>query len=130
MGHQLLSGHAVHLAYPVPHCSHVPHRLHYIACACLSLGAHHPCSLSYPAQRLTQVSAATYERHFEVMLVDVVALVGRSEHLTLIDVVDADRLQYPRFDEVADAALSHDWYAHSFHDGEHPIGIGHASHAS
>ena len=41
-------------------------------------------------------------------LVDVVRLVGRGEHLGLVDVVDAERLEHLRLGEVADAALRHD----------------------
>ena len=41
-------------------------------------------------------------------LVDVVRLVGRGEHLGLVDVVDAERLEDLRLGEVADAALGHD----------------------
>ena len=40
-------------------------------------------------------------------LVDVVRLVGRGEHLGLVDVVDAERLEDLRLGEVADPALRH-----------------------
>ena len=40
-------------------------------------------------------------------LVDVVRLVGRREHLALVDVVDAERLEHLGLGEVADAALGH-----------------------
>jgi hypothetical protein len=41
-------------------------------------------------------------------LVDVVHVVGRRQHLGLVDVVDAELLQHLRLDEVADAGLRHD----------------------
>ena len=41
-------------------------------------------------------------------LVDVVGVVGRGEHLGLVDVVDAERLQHLGLDEVADPGLGHD----------------------
>ena len=46
--------------------------------------------------------------HGERPLVDVVGVVRRREHFGLVDVVDAERLQHLRLDEVADARLGHD----------------------
>jgi len=57
---------------------------------------------------LAQVAAAAHERHAESMLVDVVLLVSQGQHLALVHVVDLQRLQHLRLDEVANAALSHD----------------------
>ena len=45
--------------------------------------------------------------HGERPLVDVVRLVGRGEHLGLVDVVDAERLEHLGLGEVADAGLGH-----------------------
>ena len=39
----------------------------------------------------------------EGVLVDVVLVVGRRQHLALVDEVDAERLEHARLDEVADA---------------------------
>jgi hypothetical protein len=36
------------------------------------------------------------------------SLVGRRQHLGLVDVVDLERLEHLRLDEVADARLGHD----------------------
>ena len=55
-----------------------------------------------------EVGGAADERDGERPLVDVVGLVGRGEHLALVDVVDAERLEDLRLGEVADAALGHD----------------------
>jgi hypothetical protein len=62
------------------------------------------------------------------MLVDVVVLVGRGEHLALIDIVHADGLQDLRLDEVADAALGHDRDADGGHDRADQARVGHARH--
>jgi hypothetical protein len=45
------------------------------------LGADHCCSLSNAAQGLAQVTAAAHKGHLEVVLVDVVDLVSRGQHL-------------------------------------------------
>ena len=58
-------------------------------------------------QRLAEVPAAAHERHLVVVLVDVVLLVGRREHLGLVDEIHLEGLEDPRFGEVADAALRH-----------------------
>ncbi len=64
-----------------------------------------------PRSRQPQTNG-TLERE----LVDVVLLVGRREHLALVDVVDAQRLEHLRLDEVADAALGHHRDRHRGHD--------------
>ena len=55
-----------------------------------------------------EVGGPAHEGHGERPLVDVVGLVGRRQHLGLVDVVDAERLEDLRLDEVADAGLGHD----------------------
>ena len=108
----------------------MPHRFHDVAGARLALGADHRRALGDPAQRLPQVARAADERHLEGVLVDVVLLVGRSEHLALIDVVDAQRLQDLRLDEVTDARLGHDGDGHRLHDLLDQRGVAHARHAA
>ena len=49
-------------------------------------------------------------------LVDVVRLVGRREHLGLVDVVDLERLEHLGLDEVADARLGHHGDRHGLLD--------------
>ena len=68
--------------------------------------------------------------HREIVLVDVVLLVGRGQHLGLVDVVDAQRLQDLRLHEVADAALGHHRDGHRLHDLLDHVGVGHAGHAA
>src|SRR3712207_6989468 len=58
----------------------------------LALGADHRGALGDPAQCLAQVGGPADERHGELALGDVVRLVGRGEHLGLVDVVDAEGL--------------------------------------
>ena len=83
-------------------------RLDDVAGARLALRADHRRALADPPQRLAQIARAADERHLEVVLVDVVLVVGRGQHFGLVDVVRAERLQHLRLDEVADARLRHD----------------------
>ena len=94
----------------------VAHRLDDVAGAGLALGAHHGGALVDAPERLAEVAAAAHEGHLEGVLVDVVGLVGRRQHLGLVDVVDAQRLEDLRLDEVADARLGHDRDGHRVHD--------------
>ena len=96
----------------------------------LALGPHHRRALVDPAQRLAEVPAAAHERDLEGVLVDVVVLVGRGEHLGLVDVVDAERLEDLGLDEVADARLGHDRDGHRVHDPLDHRGVGHAGDAA
>ena len=86
----------------------VAHGLDDVAGAGLALRADHGRALADAAQRLAEVGGAAHERHGEGPLVDVVGLVGRRQHLGLVDVVDAERLEHLGLDEVADAGLGHD----------------------
>ena len=85
----------------------MPDGLHDVAGAGLALGADHRRALGDPTERLAEVARAAHERHRERPLVDVVLLVGGREHLGLVDVVDAERLEDLRLDEVPDAGLRH-----------------------
>ena len=73
---------------------------------------------------------AADERNRERPLVDVVAVVGGREHLGLIDVVDAERLQDLRLDEVTDARLRHDRDRHGGDDRLDQVGVAHARDAT
>ena len=68
--------------------------------------------------------------HGEGPLVDVVGLVGRGEHLGLVDVVDAERLEDLGLDEVADAGLGHDRDGDDGLDALDHLGIAHAGDAA
>ena len=60
------------------------------------------------------------------MLPDVVLLISGREHLGLVDVVDADGLQNPGLDEVADADLCHDRDGHGLHNRLDHLGVRHS----
>src|SRR5205814_1358739 len=74
----------------------------------LALGADHRRALADATERLAEITAAAHEGDPERELVDVEVLVGRRQHLRLVDVVDGERLEDLRLDEVADARLRHD----------------------
>ncbi len=95
-----------------------------------SLAADHRGAFADPAQRLTQVARAADERHRELVLVDMVRLVGGREHFGLVDAVYAQRLQDIRLDEVPDAALGHDRDGDGVLDREDQLGIAHAGDAA
>src|SRR3954454_6417968 len=81
--------------------------LHDVAGARLALRADHRRALSDPAEGLAEVARATHERNRESPLVDVVLLVGRRQDFALVDVVDPQRLEHLRLDEMLDARLRH-----------------------
>ena len=101
-----------------------------VAGAGLALGPHHRRALVDPPQRLAEVPAAAHERDLEGVLVDVVGLVGGREDLGLVDVVDAQRLEHLRLDEVADAGLGHDRDGDGGHDPLDHRRVGHARDAA
>ena len=76
-------------------------------------------------QRLAELARAADEGHLEVVLVHVVLLVGRGEHLALVDVIDAEGLEDLRLDEMPDTALRHHRDRDSVHDPLNDLGITH-----
>src|SRR4051794_4737247 len=78
----------------------------------LTLGADHRGALADPAKSLAQVGRAAHEGGLESVLVDVVRLVGRGQHLGLVDVVHLERLQDLRLGEMSDTGLCHDRDGH------------------
>ena len=82
-------------------------------------------ALADAAQRLAEVRRAAHERHREGPLVDVVLLVGRRQHLGLVDVVDAERLEDLRLGEVSDAGLGHDRDGDRLLDPFDHLGVAH-----
>lgn len=64
------------------------HSLDDVTSASLALGTDHCRSLPDTAEGLWERAASTHERNSEVVLVDVVCVIGEGEHLALIDVVD------------------------------------------
>ncbi len=106
------------------------HGLDDVAAARLALAADQARALADAPQRLAEIGRAAHERNRERPLVDVVRLVGGREHLRLVDVVDAERLQYLRFGEVPDAALRHHRDRDRLLDALDHRGVAHAGHAA
>ena len=120
--HGQLLGSLVHLivaqgdkfANLLVHGAHVTHGLDDIASARLALGTNHGRALRNAAQRFAEVLRTAHERHVELVLVDVVHVVGGAEHFGFVDVVDFDGLQDAGFGNMADAHLGHDRDGHGF----------------
>ena len=89
----------------------------------LALRTDHSRALVNTAQRLTEICRTTDEGNGEVPLVDMVAVVGGSQHLRLVDVVDAKGLQNLCLNEVTDASLCHDRNGDSINNAVNQIGI-------
>jgi hypothetical protein len=104
----------------------VADRLHDVAGAGLAFGPDHRRPLADTAKRFTEILGTAHEWRRERPLVDVVILVGGGEHLGLVDVVDVECLQHPRFEEVPDAGLRHDRDRHGCLDALDHLRIGHA----
>jgi len=60
----------------------------------------------------------------------VVDVIGRRQHLGFVDVVDVERLQHLRLDEVADAGLGHDRDRHLGDDRLDQIRVAHPGDAA
>src|SRR5229473_229583 len=58
------------------------------------------------------IARAANERHFEVMLPNVIFLVRGGQHFAFVDEIDFQRLEHLRFGEMADARLGHHRDAH------------------
>ena len=69
------------------------HRLDDVAAARFALGADHRRTFTDAPQRLAEIACAADEGHAEVVLVDVVLVVGGRQHLALVDEVDAHGLE-------------------------------------
>ena len=101
-----------------------------VAGAGLALGADHRRALADPPQRLAEVGRAAHERDLERPLVDVVGLVGRRQHLGFVDVVDLERLEHLRLDEVPDPRLGHHRDRHGLLDPVDHHRVAHPRHAA
>ena len=112
------------------HRAHMGDGLNDIARARFALGANHACALCDAAERFAQITRAANERHVELGLVDVVNVVGGGEDLTLVDVVDLDRLEDLRLYEMTDAALRHDRDGNGLLNAADHAGVAHAGYAA
>ena len=118
------------LADLLVHGAHVTHGLDDVARARLALGADHGRTLRDTAQRFAQVLRAAHERHVELVLVDVVHVVGGAEYFGFVDVIDFDGLQDAGFGDVADTNLGHDRNRHGFLNALDHGRIAHAGNAA
>ena len=127
-GVELLAAKPFEPADLAEHGPHVRDRIDDVARPGLALRADHRGALGDPPERLAEVRRAADERHRERVLVDVVLDVGRGEHLRLVDVVDLERLEDLRLDEVADPALRHHRDRDRLLDLADHLRVGHAGH--
>ena len=79
--HKLGTVHSLQLANSRVHGSRVADRLHHVARASLALGTDHRRTFGDAASGLTEIATSTHERNLEIVLVDVVLLISRSQHL-------------------------------------------------
>ena len=94
----------------------------------LTLGADHRRTLGDPAQRLTEIGGTAHERHGELPLIDVMAVIRRRQHLRLIDIVDPEAGEDLRLDEMSNPGLSHHRDADRGDDALDQIRITHPRH--
>ena len=106
------------------------HRLDDVAAAGLALAANHRRAFGDPPQRFAEIARTAHERHLELVLVDVVLVVGRRQHFGFVDEVDAERLQRLRLGQVTDAHLGHDRDRHRVHDPRDQLEVAHARDAA
>ena len=127
--HQFLVRHGLQLADGTQHGAGMADGFDHVARAGFALGADHGRAFPNAAQGFAQVAAAADKRHLEIVLEDVMFLVGGSEHLGFINVVHTQGFQDLRLDEMPDAAFRHDRDGDSVHDPEDQFRVGHARHA-
>src|SRR5436309_551351 len=107
LGHQLLGPERGQAPHAGDDGAHVADGFDDVARAGLALGADHRRALADPPERLAEIATAAHERNAERELVDVEVLVGGCQHLGLVDVVDRERFEDLRLDEMADPRLRH-----------------------
>ena len=95
-----------------------------------TLGTDHGSTLVDTTQSLAQILCTADKRHIELGLVDVVLVICRREHFTLVDIVDLDRLQDLCFCEMTDTALCHNRNADSFLNAANHFRITHTGHTA
>ena len=110
--------------------THVLDGMYHVTGAGFALGADHGSTFGDAAESLAQIACAADEWCLEGVLVDVMGLIGRSEHFGLVDEVDPQLLEDLRFGEVSDAGLRHDGNGNSGDDLADELRIGHAGHAA
>jgi hypothetical protein len=86
------------------------------------------CALGDAPQSLPQIPSPAHERDFVTALVDVMLFIGRRQHLALVDVVHAQRLEHASFREMANAGLGHYGNRNRAHDVTNDADRSHARH--
>ena len=124
---ELILTHAHQSANLALHQSHVTHSLNDIARTRLTLGANHRGALGNTAQRLAQVFGSTDKGHVKLGLVDMIDVIGRTQHLALVDIVNLNGLQDLSLSNMADTALRHHGDAHSLLDATNHLGVTHTA---
>ena len=127
---ELVVAHRHQTAYLALHEPHVADSLYHVARTGFALGAYHRGTLGNAPQGLAKVSRTAYKGHVELGLVDMEDVVGRRQHLALVDIVNLNGLQYLCFGNVSDAAFGHHGNAHGLLYAAYHLGITHARHTS
>lgn len=77
-----------------------------VACSGLALCSKHRSTFGYATEGFSQISASADKRHFEVVLVNVILLVGHRQDLTFVNIIYLYGFQNLRLNEVTDADLT------------------------
>ena len=119
-----------HVTNLLVHLAHMANCLNDVARARLALGADHSCAFGNAAKSFAQVACAAYEGNRELGLVDVIGVVSRREYLGFVDVINFDSFKQLSFDEMTDAAFSHNGDGNGFLDALDHLGVAHAGDAT
>mmetsp|Transcript_10566 Transcript_10566/g.18512 ORF Transcript_10566/g.18512 Transcript_10566/m.18512 type:complete len:202 (-) Transcript_10566:44-649(-) len=101
----------------------------YIACSSFSFSANHGCSFAYSSQGLPKIATTTDKRNLELVFVDVMGFICRSENFAFIDIIDAERFQYLGFNKVTNSCFRHHWNRNSSFDSLNNSRIAHPGNA-
>ena len=104
--------------------------LYNITGARLTLGTDHCCAFSDAAQSFTQITRTAYKRNLELCLINVVYIVRRRQHFTLVNIVDLDCFQNLCLNKVADTALRHNRNGNCFLNTANHLRVAHAGNAA
>ena len=110
--------------------THVTHCLNNVARARLALRANHGCAFRNAAQRLAQVARTADKRHVKRVFINVIRIVGGSQHLGFVNIVNLNGLQNLSLHGVTDAHLSHNGNAHRLLNALDHLRIAHARNAA
>ena len=112
------------------HLAHMTYCLHHVAGTRLTLRANHRSTLVDTAQRLAQILRTADKRHSKFCFINMVYIVSRREHLALINIVNLQRLQNLRLNEMTNTHLSHNRDRYSVLNLLNQLRVAHACHAA